>query len=193
MLFALLLLAFVPAGLARADEPKAAVPNDTLVNGLFNQPLATGWQQQVKDYVGGHEIRLLKDGGVKVRKEMCGRAAISQDVKLTVPDVSVSARTYFAAEATNMDYYSFSLLSIGYLDKAGKDLGETRIYASAGAVPWKNSATLHLIPVKEKRKWLDTELDITEELKANLKGVDPAKVKALRITFEAFGSGTSAC
>jgi len=175
---------------APAAKPAA---HDTLVNGSFNQPVANGWRQEANDYVGIHAISLLKDGGVQVKKEMCGRAAIVQDVKLPRLDVNFSTRAQFSAQATTTGYYAYSALVLGFLDQDGKNLGETRVYASAGTLPWKGSGTLHLIPVKDAATWADTKLNLADELKTNLKGVGAARVKALRITFESFGSGTDAC
>jgi hypothetical protein len=82
---------------------------------------------------------------------------------------------------------------LGFLDSDGKQLGETRIYYAAGTTPLKASNTLHLIAVADTGKWQDYSLNLGEELSTNLKGVDAAKVKRLRVSLESFCSGKDAC
>lgn len=183
----------VAFGAQPAAAPAAPVVNETLVNGDFAQPLSVGWQKSARNIVGSNTIAIQKDGGVKVQKTMCGHARIEQDVKLAGLNTVFSTRVKFATEATRDDYYAYSTVALGYFDKAGKKLGETRWFSTTGTRPWEASPTVHLIPVQKPGAWQDLGLNIGEELRKNLKGVVPGKVASLRVTLESFGSGTEAC
>ena len=174
-----------------ADETDIKL-NPTLVNGSFAKPLEQGWTTQADDIVGSHEFKATPENGLVVTKEMCGSATVVQDVSLKTTKVVFSARTRFAAQANKPDYYSSASILLGYLDKDENVLGETRIVAIAGGLPWQGSGTLHLLraPLGE---WYDTKLNLADELRENLPGVDPAEVKRLRVSLEALCSGTSAC
>ncbi len=196
MVIRTLLLAF--AGMAAfAAQPPAApalpAPNPRLVNGDFSQPLATGWNKSAKDLVGSNTVAVLKDGGVKVQKTMCGHARIEQDVALPNLNTVFSARARFAVESTRPDYYAYSAVVLGYYDKSGKRLGETRWYSTTGAAPWQKSRTISLVPVARRGDWQDLSVNIGEELRHNLKGIVPGQVSSVRVTLESFGSGTGAC
>jgi hypothetical protein len=90
-------------------------------------------------------------------------------------------------------YYAYSAIRLEFLDSAGVVLGETRLVRTAGAAPWKNSGRLHLLPVTRPDAWLNLSLDIADELKSHLPGVDRTRVRRMRLGFEAFGSGSDAC
>jgi hypothetical protein len=168
-------------------------PNPALVNGDFSQPLTTGWTKSAKDLVGTNTVAIQKDGGVKVQKSMCGHARIEQDVVLPSLATVFSTRAKFSSEATRADYYAYSTLVLGYYDKAGTRLGETRWYSATGSVPWKASSTVHPIPVAKAGAWEDYSINVGEELRTFLKGIVPGKVASVRVTLESFGSGTEAC
>ena len=188
------LLIALAGAVAFAAQPAAApVVNETLVNGDFAQPLSTGWQKSARNIVGSNTVAIQKDGGVKVQKTMCGSARIEQDVKLAGLNTVFSTRVKFATESTRDDYYAYSTIALGYFDKAGNKLGETRWFSTTGTSPWKASATVHLIPVQKPGSWQDLGLNIGDELHKNLKGIVPGKVASLRVTLESFGSGTEAC
>lgn len=179
-----------PAARAAAAE----IPlNDSLANGDFLRPLSQGWVTQTNDLLGEHSITATQENGATVLKEMCGNATLVQDVKLRTTNIVFSTRSRFSCQATKPDYYATASVLLGFLDSDGKQLGETRIYNAAGAPPWKASNTLHLISVADTGKWQDYSLNLGEELRANLKGVDAAKVKRLRVSLESFCSGKDAC
>ena len=167
--------------------------NHHLTNGDFSKPLDQGWATQAKDLVGEHSITSTPENGVVVRKEMCGSATLVQDVALKTTELGLSTRARFSCQATKPDYYATASIRVGYLDNDGKELGETRIYTAAGTPPWKASNTLHLIAVADTGQWRDYNLNLGQELRSNLKGVDATKVKRLRVSLESFGSGKSAC
>lgn len=177
-----------------AHGAETAIPlNETLVNGDFAKPLAQGWASQANDIIGEHSITATQGDGAVVVKEMCGNAALVQDVKLATTNLVFSTRARFTCQATNPTYYATASVLLGFLDSDGKLLGETRIYSAAGRPPWKASNTLHLVAVADTGKWQDYSLNLGEELGTNLKGVDAAKVKRLRISLESFCSGEDAC
>ncbi|MFO7651077.1 MAG: hypothetical protein R6X13_07060 [bacterium] len=183
----------VAVGAQPAAAPTAPVVNETLVNGDFAQPLAVGWQKSARNLVGSNIVAIQKDGGVKVQKTMCGHARIEQDVKLAALNTVFSTRVKFASEATRDDYYAYSTVALGYFDKSGKKLGETRWFSTTGTRPWQASNTVRLVPIARRGEWQDVTLNIGDELRKNLAGIVPGKVASLRITLESYGSGTEAC
>jgi hypothetical protein len=190
----LILFLGVAAGASPAAPSQATIPqNETLTNGDFARPLASGWATQANDILGGHNITATPENGAVVRKEMCGNATLIQDVKLSTTLLNFSTRARLFSQVTKPDYYATASVLLGYLDVDGKKLGETRIYNAAGTPPWKASNTLHLVPVADTGKWHDYNLNLWQELCANLKGVDPTKVKRLRVSLESFCSGKDAC
>jgi len=190
---ALLLVGLSLCGLT-AHAAGTAIPlNQTLADGDFAKPLSQGWATQAEDIVGQHSITATPEKGAVVRKEMCGRAALVQDIKLSTTNLSFSTRARFSAQATKPDYYSTASVLLGFLDADGKKLGETRIYSAKGTPPWKASNTLHLIAATGADRWQDYSLDLGQELRSNLKGVDASKVKRLRVSLESFCSGKDAC
>ncbi|MCX6844681.1 MAG: hypothetical protein NTX53_20655 [candidate division WOR-3 bacterium] len=190
----LILILGLAAGATPAAPSQAAIPlNETLTNGDFSKPLAQGWATRADDLLGEHSITVTPENGAVVRKEMCGNATLVQDIKLTTTNLVFSTRARFSSQATKPDYYATASVRLGFLDSEGKQLGETRIYNAAGTPPSKASNTLHLIAVADTGKWQDYSLNLGEELRANLKGVDAAKVKRLRVSLESFCSGKDAC
>ena len=182
------------AGATPAAPSQAAIPlNETLTNGDFSKPLAQGWATRADDLLGEHSVTATPENGAVVHKEMCGNATLVQDVKLTTTKLSFSTRARFSAQVTKPDYYATSSVMLGFLDSYGKQLGETRIYCAAATTPLIASSTLHLIAVADTGKWQDYSLNLGEELSTNLKGVDAAKVKRLRVSLESFCSGKDAC
>jgi hypothetical protein len=167
--------------------------NHHLTNGDFSNPLTQGWATQAKDIVGEHSITASPEDGAVVLKEMCGNATLVQDVMLKTTELGFSTRARFSCQATKPDYYSTASVRLGFLDSDGRQLGETRIYRAAGTPPWKASNTLHLIAVTDTGKWHDYNLNLGQELRSNLKGVDATKVKRLRVSLESFCSGKDAC
>jgi hypothetical protein len=171
--------------ISRAESPG-------LVNGDFSQPLAAGWKAESQDFVGYHQVDNLKDGGVRVRKTMCGFARMKQDIELENTNTEFSTRANFTAMANRFGFHAYSALALGYLDKDGNVLGETRFYTISGQKGKPSSGSYRFVPV-EPGKWMDLSLNIREEIRAHLPEVIPARVTGLRVTFEAFGSGTSSC
>jgi hypothetical protein len=177
-----------------AHAAETAIPlNQALANGDFAKPLSQGWTTQAEDIIGEHSITATAANGAVVRKEMCGRAALVQEVKLVTSNLNFSTQARFSTQATKPGYYTTASVLLGFLDEAGRTLGETRIYRATGTPPWKASSTLHLIPVTSAGRWQDYNLDLGQELRSNLKGVDASKVKRLRISLESFCSGDDAC
>jgi len=189
---AVLLLAFLLTacgGSAVAEMPV----RPELTNRDFAAPLDSGWHRQVRNFDGRGDVIALPEGGVTVSKTFCGWYRLSQAVVLDDFRQTFRTRARFAARSSRHDYFGRSGLTLGYLDADGGLLGETRWYLQAGGRPEENSPTRHSIRLTEAGQWLDLELDIADELRRNLSGVRPADVRALRITFEAFGSGTGGC
>ena len=170
----------------------AETPGPGLVNGDFSQPWKTGWTAETRDLVGNHRVDNLPGGGVRVRKAMCGFARLEQDIRLDDINTEFSTKASFRATANRPGYHAYSALALGYLDKDGNLLGETRFYAISGQRGKPSNGSRHLVPVAPG-KWAELSLNLRDELRTNLPDVVPAQVRGLRVLFEAFGSGTSVC
>ncbi|UCG43455.1 MAG: hypothetical protein JSU73_02235 [candidate division WOR-3 bacterium] len=170
----------------------AETPGPGLVNGDFSAPWSTGWTSESRDFAGYHRFDNLPDGGVRVRKTMCGFARLAQEIELGNIDNEFSGKARFRALANRPGYHAYSALALGFLDEDGRLLGETRFYTISGQKGRPSTDLSHFVPV-EPGNWVDLSLSIKEELRAHLTGVVPAKVKGLRVTLEAFGSGTATC
>jgi hypothetical protein len=177
-----------------AHAAETAIPlNHHLINGDFSKPLSEGWTTQAEDIVGEHSITATPESGAVVRKEMCGDATLVQELALKTTELILSTRVRFSCQVTKPGYYSTASLRVGYLDDDGKQLGETRICSAAGTPPWKSSNTLHLIAITDTGKWRDYKLNMGQELRTYLEGVDATKVRGLRLSLESFCSGKDAC
>ncbi len=166
---------------------------DRLLNGDFTAPLDSGWSRDNRDFAGSSEIKLLRDGGVTLRKVQCGWTRLGQ--RFLLPDRNVTFRTNarLRASVNRSGYYATASVIIEYLDADEQPLGETWFQAVAGRGPSPNTATRHFIPVSTTGGWQELELDIADELRRNLPGVKPAKVAALHVMLKAYGSNTRTC
>lgn len=124
---------------------------------------------------------------------MCGWNRLSQSVAVTNPEVTFRTRARFVAESNRPDYHAHSNIALTYLDTNARELGETRWQLLAGRRNVQNSATRRLVPIEKAATWLDLDLNVAEELRTKLPGINPADVRALRISLESFGSGTGGC
>jgi hypothetical protein len=185
---------YIPALLLAVAAAAGAIPvHDAWQNAEFALPLDSGWTALHNDIVGTHVLHILKSGGVRVGKTMCGRAALVQEVKLPSTAFAFTTRAKFSAEATKPEYYSYSAVVLAYEDKTGRELGQTRIQYGTDEAPAQSGPTLHVIPVPDSATWTDYTVNIADELKKNLKGIAPSKVARLRVAFEAFNSGETSC
>jgi hypothetical protein len=165
-------------------------PLDVIVNGRFDKPLNTGWTVGTDDILGSHGIR-TESGGVRVSKEMRGITSLTQEVR--VESLTMGFMTYarLSSRATDSGHYSAASILLTYLGENGDSLGATRVYNATGNTPWQNSGTLHLVPVVAD-SWQLHKLMLLHELTENLRDIDPAKVKRLRVSLESFCSGGNA-
>ncbi len=187
----LLVLAMLTGfGPLRAQEP--TVPSSAVVNGDFAQPLDSGWTRTSRDLVGYHAFAPIKDGGMKVRKVQCGFARLTQDIPLATADVVLEVPVRLRASANVPGYHAYAALVVEYVDSQGTTLGETRYVTFSGRKPPAGTDVRHVVEVAPDG-WQPVELDVAAELSDNLPGIPAADVAGLRIVFDAFGSGTTAC
>lgn len=181
--------------LVSAAPPAATslVATDSLLNSRFATSLAPAWTTTSEDLVGWGKVEILKDGGVRLSKEMCGHRTLTQEVNLTTTDLVFSTRAKFDARTTDLRYRSTAAIVLTYLDSLGKPLGTTTIGHTAPATGWNNSSTAHYIRAAKPNTYADYSFNLSEELTTNLKGVNPAKVRRLRVQLIAHCSGTRAC
>lgn len=164
-----------------------------LLNPDFAAPLDSGWHRETRNYDGRSEFLPLPEGGITVRKTLCGWARLSQAVAVRGRVPAFRARARFGANSNRVDYHARASVALAYLDSTGTELGETRWYLSTGGPVPGNSSTRRHIPVSRAAEWHELELDLAEELQRNLPGIRSDNLHALRITFEAWTSGTRGC
>lgn len=158
---------------------------ELVVNGDFEQPLTTGWQQETVGsawYIDrGVNYDPDPDYEVFVRHSTgAGLARLFQDVVIPSTSVQFSIHAKMQASATSTAWAG-AAVTLAYLDQYGFLLGETYICTESQHCPWADSPTLHLIAAPFN-VWMDHAFDVAAEL-ANLPGVDPAAVHAIRLGF----------
>ena len=185
LLFAALLL----AGTVRADLIK---------NGSFEQPLdgtwdtvanagATGyWTYSVVDTLGqptpGHAAQVYKSLGHS--------ASIYQDVDVSDVNLSLTFDARLRIGAGSATCWPTAAVVIHYMDAAGTELGNTKYYVHNEYNDWTTNDTAHLIDMSAAVGWQHYQLAIAQELADNLKGVNAASVKKIRIEMYAYDNGT---
>lgn len=186
----LVLVVLACSGPARADSPLPANPE--LLNGEFSADPDSGWTSYRRDFAGSSEIKPLPDGGIAVRKVMCGYARLVQRVELSDLDRVFTTSIRTRARVNSPGYHSYAALVLGWLDADGNHLGETRWYTRSGRYAPRVDGSHHATELPASPGWHDVELDIAGELRG-FAGFTPASVRGMTITYEAFASGTSAC
>ncbi len=156
---------------------------ELVVNGGFEQPVATGWQQETVGsawYIDrGTSYDPDPDYEVLVRHSTgTGMALLSQEVVIPSTDVQFSIRAKIQATATS-SAWAGAAVTLSYLDQHGFLLGETYISVGSQHCPWSNSPTLHLISAPFNA-WMTHAFTLADEL-VNLPDIDPAAVHTVKV------------
>ena len=167
-----------------------ATAEELLTNGTFEAPLAVGWEElsagdgltiergtQIHpdpDY----EARVYKTGG-------SGYGGLVQTMPLLDLDVEFSAYAHLEATATSTAW-TVAALYVAYLDDQNDVVGETCISHRTRECPWESTPTFHIIEA-DPSDWQTYGFNISNEL-ANLPGVDPEEVHAVRVSLWTYAS-----
>ena len=173
----LLALLFVSMPLAAAE---------LLVNGAFESPLDSGWARDS----GGHARATFSRGtgyhpdpDYEARVHLGpadGYAAISQTVAVPSLALAFGADLSLYAHITEPVNWTAASCRLTYRDSLLAPLGETRIFMATARCTWHSGPTIHLIRVADSA-WHRYELDIAAEMRENLPGIDPARVKFITV------------
>jgi hypothetical protein len=189
----LLLLGFASLAVAAPPVPRPGPATDSLANSRLAANLAPAWNLTSEDLLGSGDIELLKGGGVRLTKEMCGHRTLTQEVNLTTADLDFAVLARFSASSTKPDYYSYAAVVLTFLDSAGKPLGSTSTGYATAAAGWNNTPTAHYVRAAKPDTDAYYQLNLSNELSRNLTGIDPTRVKRLRVQFVTYCSGEDVC
>lgn len=178
----LMILALCAGSWAGAEE--------LVTNGDFELPLATGWDTESfgegltisrdtqihpdSDY----EVRIFKTGG-------SGYGGLLQTMPLLDLDVEFSVYAHLEATAASTAW-TVAAVMVAFLDDEENLLGQTCISHRTRECPWMDTPTFHIIEA-DPGSWQTYGFNLSNEL-VNLPGVDPAEVRALRVSLWTYAS-----
>lgn len=155
-----------------------------LTNGDFEEPLTTGWLQELSgsstfiaratnyDPDPDYEAYVYNGTGD-------GFAKLYQTVDVPTTDLEFSVNAKLYASSTSSTCWSGAAVVISYLDESGSLLGETMICYRAQACPWESNDTCHIIEATDSL-WHNYAFNIDDEL-VNLNGVNQADIKKIQV------------
>jgi len=164
-----------------------ASSQNLLVNGDFEQELSVGWTRDSGGYgffTMDRQTNLEPDPDFEARCSLysgSGYCRLSQSAAVPHHWMAVSFRAAFAIAGGSSTCWPVAYVAIGYLNSADELLGETRVYYHNSYCTWVPSATLSLIDVTNP-DWTQYQVDVEEELRLHLPGVNPADVRQIRVS-----------
>ncbi len=156
------------------------------VNGAFEEPLTTGWDELVgaSNYSITRSTHYDPDGDYEARVNQTtgtGYVRLFQMVPIPSTDIDFSANLKLYAWDNSASAWGGAALIIGYHDAFENLLGETFICGFSDNCPWTNSSTRHLITASDSA-WYPYAFNIATELSSNLPGVNAADVKQIKVS-----------
>jgi hypothetical protein len=164
---------------------------ELLVNGNFEEQTSFGWRWDTFGNfadTGNCHLWTSNYYDPDLDREVCVHKVLHQwdmlSQNVDVPNVnlnfSVSAKLFCKTERPDTGFYACANVVLAYLDDDDSVLGETRIYSHTGGCDWADLPTLHLIEAPDTTQWHNYSFNVADEL-ANLAGVNPAEVRAIRV------------
>jgi hypothetical protein len=156
------------------------------VNGDFEEPLTTGWDQIIaaSNYSVTRSTHYDPDPDYEARvSQGTGSGYVHVFQLFTIPstDLAFSANLkLYAWDNASTGPWAGAALIIGYLDDFESCLGETFICTFSDNCPWTSSATTHLITASDS-SWHPYSFNIDTEL-GNLPGVDPDDIRKVKVS-----------
>lgn len=187
LLRVLLLICVAASGRARVSE--------LLVNGDFEQPFATGWRDTVANLAGSGYVEQLDTLGgtgyaMRAYKELAAYTAVAQTVDVPDTNLSFSFDARFRIGGGSSTCWPVAGLVLRYRDAAGTELGNTKFILHNEFCTWSNSDTAHIVEVEVPEEWRSYNLDIANELRMKLPGVNRAEVRQITVQLYAYDNGT---
>jgi hypothetical protein len=167
-----------------------ATGRELLTNGDFELPPEVGWRLDTWGMFSDtgncrlrwqHDIAPDRDCEVMLHKMLHQGMKLSQ--KLTIPglDLGYSISCRLTSKTERESLYAAACAGIEYLDVRDSVLGETRVYSATSGCPWTSTPALHLVRAPDSLHWHDYRFNLYEEVIANLPGVNPESVRAVRV------------
>jgi hypothetical protein len=158
-----------------------ALAGNLITNGDFSQPVDSGWTVSSSGDNGTASTVAVGEPYGNVSQSFKGRVSLYQVIPVEDLNLEFSFSGRFHAEADKEGYGALAKVAVAYCDADTNALGQTVFGRAAGSAVLENDETRHSITAKADKAWADYRLNLTKELSANLSGIDPSKVKFLRI------------
>jgi len=171
---------------------------ELLVNGDFEQALDVGWTDTVVNEAGLSRFERADTFGqptlgsaAKVYKLLARYASLRQTVDVPNVDLTLAFDGRFKIGGGSSTCWPVASFWVRYADSTGLELGNTRICRSSVYSTWTKSDTVSLIEIPDTTgEWKNYTLDLSEELTANLPGINPDEVRKITIELYAYDNGT---
>jgi hypothetical protein len=170
---------------------------ELIVNGDFEQPLDVGWIDTVVGTSGSFLIERTDTLGqpspgysARTYKYLWCYTSLSQTVD--VPNVNLNFSLYgrLRIGGGSSTCWPVAAIILRYLNSAGVELGNSKMYIHTEYSTWANSDTAHLIEINTPETWETYGLDVAQEIASNLPGVNPSEVGKVTIELYSYDNGT---
>jgi len=166
-----------------------------LVNGDFEQTIDVGWHETANVLAGTHSFDRWDSLGqpapgyaARVYKYLGYYASLSQTVDVPDANLLLSFDGRFVIGGGTSISWPVASFWVRYLNEAGVELGNTRLYLPSTYATWASSETVSLRKVESDGAWHNYSINIAQELAANLPGVAAADVRKVRLDVFAYDS-----
>jgi len=171
--------------------------DNLLTNGDFEQPLETGWTQDVDNLAGEYRFERSDTFGqpdpgyaAKAYKYLAYHASLTQTVDVPGVDLSLTFNGRLIISGGSSTCWPVATVIVSYLDETDSTLGRTLIILRDEYCTWTESDSVHFIEVTLPGEWTQYRLDVADELSANLPAVAPADVRRVKLELFAYDNGT---
>ncbi len=165
-----------------------------LENPGFELPLENGWVLTQ----GGAGFRVVERGiyyhpdsdyeAYVHHSSGPGWTRLGQTVDVVGVDLDLSFWAMFELWAGSPSCWPVASVVVGYRDAGGALLGDTRFYYHNAQCTWTSTSTCHLIEVLDP-DWREYRLNVADEMRQHLPGVDPGEVWRVEVALYDFTSG----
>lgn len=169
--------------------------DEFLANGDFEQAIDVGWRETTNVLAGTHSFDRWDTLGqpspgyaARVYKYLGFYASLSQTVDVPDANLLLSFDGRFVIGGGTSISWPVASFWVRYLNEAGVELGNTRLYLPSIYATWASSETVSLHKVEGDGVWHNYSINIAQELAENLPGVATADVRKVRLDVFAYDS-----
>ncbi len=161
-----------------------AFSQELLTNGNFEQDLSIGWSRDTygMTYIA-RDTTYRPAPGYAALDSLYGYGWSRLNQTVDVPGILLALQFWakFEIAGTSSSCWPVAAVTLSYLDASDNLLGETRIYDHNQYCTWAPGPTLSLIEVTNP-DWTEYNLDVAQEISANLPGVNPGDISKVRVS-----------